>query len=176
MKVRGRPWRWAPRSPSWDQQGFSKLAINSTQAASGLVALCLPLVLGRLSEKVGRKWTLVACYLLSAAGLVVLTVATALWQFYVFAAMNAFLSVPFGVGPAYVMDVVPREQAARGVSLFQTSNWAGNIGGMAAGGLAAQRFGIAAPVLCSALFPVAEAEPCRGQKAQNLTFAASPHS
>ena len=104
--------------------------------------------------------------------------------------MNAFLSVPFGVGPAYVMDVVPREQAARGVSLFQTSNRAGNIGGMAAGGLAAQRFGIAAPVLCSALFPVAaivllliraadsggEAEPCRGQKAQNLTFAASPHN
>jgi MFS family permease len=143
------------RSLCMDQQGFSKLAINSTQAVSGAVALCLPLALGWLSDRVGRKWILVVSYLVSAAGLVVLALATRLWQFYVFAALNAFLSVPFGVGPAYVMDVVPRENAARGVSIFQTLNWVGNIGGMAAGGLAAQRFGIAVPVLYSALFPIA---------------------
>ena len=143
------------RSLCMDQQGFSKLAINSTQSVSGAVALCLPLVLGWLSDRVGRKWILVGSYLVSAAGLVVLALSTALWQFYMFAVLNAFLSVPFGVGPAYVMDVVPRESAARGVSIFQTLNWVGNIGGMAAGGLAAQRSGIAVPVLYSALFPVA---------------------
>jgi MFS family permease len=143
------------RSLVMDQQGFSKLAINSTQSVSGVVALCLPLALGWLSDRVGRKWILVGSYLVSAVGLVVLALSTTLWQFYLFAALNAFLSVPFGVGPAYVMDVVPRENAARGVSIFQAANWVGNIVGMAAGGLAAQRLGIAAPVLYSALFPVA---------------------
>jgi MFS family permease len=143
------------RALCMDQHGLSKLAINSTQAVSGAVALGLPLLLGWISDRVGRRWILAGCYLLSAAGLVVLAYATALWQFYLFAALNAFLSVPFGVGPAYVMDVVPGEGAARGVALFQAMNWVGNICGMAGGGLAAQRLGISPTVLYSAGFAVA---------------------
>jgi MFS family permease len=69
-----------------DQHGVSKLQINSSQALSGVVALCLPLVMGWLSDPLGRKWILAGCYLLSGAGLVVLAFSMSLRQFYMFTA------------------------------------------------------------------------------------------
>jgi MFS family permease len=143
------------RSLVMDQHGFSKLAINLTQSMSGVVGLCVSLALGWLSDKVGRRWVLVGCYLLTSAALLVLGLSQRLWHFYLFAGLIASLSGPGAVGPAYLMDVVPRENAARGVSFFQAIFWAGNIGGLVALGVAFGHLGTAAPLLYSALFPVA---------------------
>ena len=134
-------------------QGFDKLAINTTQSMSGVVALTLPLMLGWLSDRIGRRWILAGSYLAVSVGLLVLAGAHAFWQFGTFACLIAFLSVTLGVGPAFVLDVVPRENAARAVSLFQSTYWAGNIAGTAVLGLAFQRVGTVAPVVCGALFP-----------------------
>jgi predicted MFS family arabinose efflux permease len=122
---------------------------------SGAVGLCVALVLGWLSDKVGRRWVLVGSYLLTSASLLVLGLSQQLWHFYVFAGLISFLSVAGAVGPAYLMDVVPLEDAARGVSFFQAVFWAGNIAGLAALGLAFERLGTVAPILYSALFPIA---------------------
>ena len=143
------------RSLVMNQHGFSKLTINLTQSMSGAAGLCAALALGWLSDKVGRRWVLVGSYLLTSAGLLVLGFSQQLWHFYVFAGLIAFLSVPTAVGTAYLMDVVPRESAARGVSFFQAIFWAGNIGGLVALGAAFEHLGTVAPVLYSALFPIA---------------------
>ena len=116
------------------------------------MALCFPIFLGWLSDKVGRRRVLVATYLLTGASMVVLAFSRAPWQFYLYAGLFAFIGVPLGIGPAYVMDLVPRDFAARAVSFFQTAFWVGNIAGMAAAGLAFERLGLFAPILGSSLF------------------------
>ena len=78
-----------------------------------------------------------------------------LWHFYLAIGMTSAIAVCMAVGPAYVMDVVPRASAALGVSLFQAAFWAGNIAGPVALGFAFERFGTAAPILASVLFPIA---------------------
>lgn len=142
------------RSLSMDQHGFSKLTINLTQSVSGVVGLALTLVLGWLSDRIGRRSIMIGSFLLTAGALLVLAVSAALWEFYLFAGLIAFLAVPGTVGTAYVMDVVPREAVPRGVSLFQAAAWAGNIAGMAATGMVIGRLGVSSPILYSALLPV----------------------
>jgi MFS family permease len=143
------------RSLVMDQHGFSKLTISLTQSVSGMAGLGLSFTLGWLSDKVGRRWVLVGSCALTGAALLVLGFSRLLWQFYAFAALMAFLSVPTAIGPAYLMDVVPRQSAARGVSFFQGVFWAGNIVGLVALGAAFERLGTVAPILYSALFPAA---------------------
>jgi MFS family permease len=143
------------RALRMDQYGFSKLTISVTQSMSGVVSLTVPLVLGWLSDKIGRRWILVGSYLVVSAGLLVLASAQAFWQFGLFAVLIGFLSVCLGLGPAFVLDVVPPGSAARGVSLYQTTFWAGNIIGTAALGLAYERLGTTAPVIAASFFPLA---------------------
>lgn len=143
------------RSLAMNQYGFSKLTINLTASIGGLVSLFFPLLLGWLSDRIGRRWIMIGTYLLTAASLVLLAFSRFSWHFYVFAGLFAFLAIPFSIGPAYVMDLVPRESAARGVSLIQAMFWTGNIGGMAAGGFAFDKLGTFAPLLFSSLFPIA---------------------
>jgi predicted MFS family arabinose efflux permease len=143
------------RSLAMNLGGFSKSAITMTASIGGLVALCLPLFLGWLSDKIGRKWVLIAAHIITSASLILLAFSGTAWHFYVFAGLFAMLSIPFSVGPAYVMDIVPREKAARGVSLFQSMFWTGNILGMAAGGVAFEKLGISMPILVSSLLPLA---------------------
>jgi MFS family permease len=134
--------------------GFSKFAINTTASIQGLGILCISLFIGWLADKIGRRRIMIAMYLVTSASLVLLAFSRTAWQFYVFAGLCGFLSIS-SVGPAYVMDLVPKEHAARGISLFQSVMWAGNIVGMAAAGLAFAKLGTTTTILFSSLFPIA---------------------
>jgi DHA1 family tetracycline resistance protein-like MFS transporter len=142
------------RSLTMSRGGFSKFAINVTTSISGIVILCISLLLGWLSDRIGRRWIMIVIYLVMSASLVLLAFSRTIWQFYVSAGLSAFSFIPFSVGPAYIMDIVPKERAARGVSLFQTAFWAGTIVGMAATGLAFDKLGTRTPILLSSLFPI----------------------
>lgn len=143
------------RSLAMNSRGFSKFTIDMTASIQGLVALCLPLLLGWLSDKIGRRWIMITTYLLVSASLVVLAFSRTAWHFYFFAGLYAFLTIPPSVGPAYVMDIVPRDRAARSVSLFQAAFWVGSIAGMSASGIAFEKLGTFRPILLSSLFPIA---------------------
>jgi DHA1 family inner membrane transport protein len=134
------------------QLSFSKLTIDLTASVTGIVGLCFPVLLGWLSDRVGRRKVMVAAFVLTGVSLVVLAFARVPWQFFLYAGLFAFIGVPFGIGPAYVMDLVPRENAAGAVSFFQTSFWVGNILGMAAVGFAFEHLGMFVPLLGSSLF------------------------
>jgi MFS family permease len=145
------------RSLSMNTRGFSKSAITLTASIQGAVSIGFPLLLGWLSDRMGRRRIMVAVFLAVSASLVLLAFSGSLWQFAAFAVLYAFLSVPLGIGPAFVADIVPSGNVAKGVSLFQAMFWGGSIAGMALTGYAFERLGIPFPVLSSALFPIAGA-------------------
>jgi len=156
------------RSLAMASRGLSKFAITLTASIQGLGNLCISPFIGRLSDKIGRRWILIAMYTVTSASLVLLAFSRVAWQFSVYAGLSGVLIIS-SVGPAYVMDLVPREHAARGISLFQSVIWAGNIVGMAAAGLAFDMLGISTTILLSGLFPLAGVmlllvirEPSRG--------------
>ena len=145
------------RSLSMSAKGFSKSAITSTAAINGLVSLGLPLVMGWLSDRIGRRWVLIASCAAICASLLLLGFSRFLWQFLAFAALFGFLSVPQGIGPSLVVDMDPAGNVGRGISLYGSMFWIGSIIGMGSSGYAMQRLGIAPPILISSLFPVAAA-------------------
>ena len=142
------------RSLSVNAGDFSKTAITLTTAINGLVSLGFPLVLGWLSDRIGRRWILIASYAITGAGLFLLAFARSLWQFSAFAVLFSFFSVSQAIGPAYAVDINPHGNVGRGVSFFQSMFWVGSIAGMASAGYAVERLGISTPILVSSFFPV----------------------
>lgn len=131
---------------------FTNAELTSTVAISGLVTLPFPLLIGFLSDRLGRLRFLGVCYAVGAAGLVVYAGAAALWQFWTAAAMVAFVSyVSTAVGSALVVDLVPRDSVGRGMAVYSATGWAGGILGFAAGGVLFSVLGLAAGFLLGAL-------------------------
>lgn len=136
---------------------FSKSAITLTGAVTGLAALGLPFLMGRLADRIGRRWVLIASIAITALSLVLLSFSRQLWHFCAFEVLFAFLPVANAIAPAYVVDVEPTGNVGRNVSLVQSFIWVGSIIGMAATGLVAARVGTSEAVLLSCAFPAAGA-------------------
>jgi MFS family permease len=130
------------RSISMNELNFSNTAITATAAIGGLLSLPLPLVLGWLSDRVGRKKVLITSYVAGTACLLILSVSQKLWQFWLVAALLSLLAVSMSVGPALVADIVSRERVGTAVSLFQSAQWLGTIVGFVYSGFAFQSLGI----------------------------------
>ena len=129
------------RADLMNNMEFNKTAITMTLAVGGLLSLPLPLFLGWLSDRVGRRKVIFASYLAGTACLLVLSVAQRFWHFCIAAAMLSLLTVSMSVGPALVADIVRREKVGTAVSLFQSMQWIGTILGFAYSGFASQYLG-----------------------------------
>jgi MFS transporter, ACS family, hexuronate transporter len=145
------------RSFSMSAAKFSKSAITSTAALQGLVSLCLPLVMGWLSDRFGRRWMLIVSCAAIAVALVLLGFSRSLWQFFVFAVLFSFFSIPQGIGPSLIVDLDPAGNVGRRVSLYGSMFWIGSIAGMASAGYAIERMGTVTPMLLSCVLPVTSA-------------------
>jgi MFS family permease len=138
-----------------DDLGFGAAAISSTTAVSGVVTLPLPLLIGWLSDRLGRKRFLTLGYLAGAAGLLTLAGAASLWHFWVATSFGILMfNVNSGVGSALVTDLVPQASLGRGLSLFTTTTWMGGIVGFAVTGQAIQSFGASATFIVCAFLPL----------------------
>lgn len=120
------------RSLLMHARDFSASAIGSTMAIGSLVTLPVPLALGWLSDRVGRRAILVVCYACGAATLAVLIVSRALWQFWIVGVLLAVLGVSLSIGPAFIADLVPPTHVGPVVSTFTAGYYLGTVGGMAA--------------------------------------------
>jgi MFS family permease len=142
------------RSFAMAEQGFSSAALASAGAIGGAIALPFPLLVGYLSDRLGRRRFVALSFLSVTAGLAALYASTCLWHFWV-ASMLFTLSFAGGpVGSALVTDLVPQESLGRGLAVYSATTWLGGIAGCAITGCAAQCFGLAPTLLAGTCLPL----------------------
>ncbi len=123
--------------------GFESTAISSTMAIGGAITLPLPLLVGWLSDRLGRKWFLGISYLMGTVGALILISSLSLWHFWVVSSLlMAMFYINNGLGSALVADLVPKESLGKGMSLFGSTVWVGGIIGFACTGYCLQNLGI----------------------------------
>lgn len=114
---------------------FSPGAITSTTAVGGLVTIPVTFLIGSLSDRLGRKGLLMLSYLLAAGGILILSVSSELWHFWLAAALPLVARSANGsVAAAFATDLLGAEAAGRGLPWLNTVSWlAGILGSTGAG-------------------------------------------
>jgi MFS family permease len=146
---------------------FSAGDISFTAGVASLVALGMPLVLGWLSDKIGRKPLMIGLNLVGIVGLLILSQTAALPGFCLASALLSVFSSFAALTSAFTADLVPRQSLGLGLSIMNnTSNMAGILSsallGWALGGLgAAAIFLIASLLPLAAIFMMARIEEAR---------------
>jgi MFS family permease len=142
------------RSLIMNERSFATAAISSTASVGGLVSIPLCLLIGWLSDKVGRKLLIGICFFAYSVGMMVLSFSVSLLHFYIFAALRAFMPVSTSVGSALITDLVPQESLGKGMSLFQAAVWIGGIVGFSSAGYAFQNLGMRTALILFAFLPL----------------------
>ena len=131
--------------------GFPASSLSLVAAIGGLIALPLPYLIGRLSDRVGRRMLLSTSYLTGMFGLLTLTFANVFGLFALASGFNnirAFVSS--GLAQALVTDLVPKESLSRAMSLYQSFVWVGGIIGFALSGVLFHAIGQRATFIAAA--------------------------
>ena len=139
------------RSLLMDRLQFDATAISVAGAVGSLVTLPLPLLVGWLSDRLGRKPFLIFIYLMNGLALLILAVAFDLWHFWAVSALQVTITSSLVVGSAMVTDMFPKETLGMSLSLFAATSWIGNVVGFGATGSAMQAIGTTPALLIGAL-------------------------
>jgi SET family sugar efflux transporter-like MFS transporter len=115
---------------------YDATAISSAGGIGALLTLPLPLLVGWLSDRLGRKPFLILCYLTTTFGLLLLAAATQEWQFWAASALQSVLGVSVIVGSALITDQTPKAALGASLSLFTATPWIGFVVGFGGGGAA----------------------------------------
>lgn len=134
-----------------DELKFDSTAIAGAGAIAGAFVLPFPLIVGWLSDRIGRFWLIVCCFLIGAVGLVVLAFAVQLWHFWLASILLAAIGVSIGVSSAFMTDLVPMEKVGWALTLFGFAGPLGGIAGFLFTGNAIRAFGASQTFLGGAL-------------------------
>ncbi len=113
------------RSIVMDQLGFSATAISLAAAIGAAINLPFPLIMGWLSDRIGRKWLLVGCLAAGLVSLVALALAGSAWSFW---GASILLALMTGASPllqALATDLLPAGSVGSGLSLLSSASSAG---------------------------------------------------
>jgi MFS family permease len=122
--------------------GFSASALGTANAAAGLITIPLTLMIGVLSDRLGRKSFLLLGYLAAAAGTWMLAGAQNLWQFYLVASLVLVSrSVIASMAPAFASDLMSRRTMEKALPFLNSMNWVSGVIGFAASGWALDALG-----------------------------------
>ncbi|HWQ15195.1 MAG TPA: MFS transporter [Roseiflexaceae bacterium] len=115
--------------------GFPPEAAASTVTVSGLATIPLALLIGSLSDRIGRRRALALSYALTAAGAGTLLAATQLWQFQLAATLVlAAWCANRAVASAFTADVLPSQALGRAIPRLNATDSLASIAGFAATG------------------------------------------
>jgi DHA1 family tetracycline resistance protein-like MFS transporter len=106
-------------------------------------------ILGRLSDRFGRRPVLLASVLGTFAGFLLLGFANALWMLFASRIIDGLTGGNLSIAQAYITDVTSPAQRAKGLGMIGAAFGLGFIIGPAAGGLLSQ-WGYAVPALAAA--------------------------
>ncbi len=110
--------------------------ITTAAAIGSLVSLPLAPIIGRLSDRLGRKALIILCFSTTPVGLVVLATAGQLWQFWVASILQTIIGMSTVVSSALVTDMFGDESLDTALSLLNATTWIGIVIGLSAGGAA----------------------------------------
>jgi DHA1 family tetracycline resistance protein-like MFS transporter len=114
------------------------LAVYST-----MQFVCSP-ILGRLSDRVGRRPVLLLSILGTSLGFLIMGLAQTLWLLFLARILDGVTGGNISTAAAYIADVTPPEERSRGMGLIGAAFGIGLIIGPAVGGLMS-RISMAAP-------------------------------
>jgi multidrug resistance protein len=137
------------------RHGAGGLGLGVLMGAFSGMQLLANIVLGRLSDRVGRRPIILATTLINAAGYLVFAVADSYGLLLVARLVSGFASGNISVAQAYVADVTTPAERSKGMGLIGAAFGIGFIVGPALGGLAGFYGGHAAPVLVAAALSLA---------------------
>jgi len=115
-------------------------------ASYSVMQLVFAPVLGRLSDKHGRRPVLLISILGTCAGFLILGFATTLWMLFLGRIIDGISGGNISTAQAYIADVTTKENRARGMGLIGAAFGLGFVFGPAIGGILS-RWGINVPFL-----------------------------
>src|SRR5688500_2057214 len=116
---------------------------------SGMQFIFSP-ILGKLSDKYGRRPVLFISLLGSAAGYLVLGAANTLFLVFVGRIVSGITGGNISAAQAYIADVTTRENRAKGMALFGAAFGLGFVAGPAIGGITS-KYGVHVPFYIAAV-------------------------
>jgi DHA1 family tetracycline resistance protein-like MFS transporter len=118
-------------------------------ASYSIMQLVFSPILGRLSDRYGRRPVLLISILGTGIGFLILGFATTLWMLFVGRILDGITGGNISTAQAYIADITTKEDRAKGMGLVGAAFGLGFIFGPAIGGLLS-RWGIEVPFLFAA--------------------------
>ncbi len=115
---------------SWSMQGlgFSASAVASTTTVSGLITIPTTLLVGALSDRLGRRRFLMLGYGLAALAALTLSLASQLWHFWLAATLLLVAHSANGtVASAFATDLLAAEALGRRLPWLNATNWLAGV-------------------------------------------------
>lgn len=117
-----------------EQFGASEEVIGVLIAIYSAMQFVFAPILGRLSDRVGRRPVLLVSLIGTSIGFLLMGFADALWLLFVARAIDGITGGNISTAQAYIADVTPPDQRSRGMGLIGAAFGLGFIFGPAIGG------------------------------------------
>lgn len=131
--------------------GASELVVGVLAASYAVCQLVSGPILGRISDRVGRKPTLLASQTGTFIGFLVLGSASSLWMLFLGRIIDGLTAGNLTIAQAYISDVTRPEERTRAFGLIGIAFGSGFLLGPAVTGELASRFGYGAPAYGAAV-------------------------
>jgi len=136
--------------------GASPLVIGLLLGIYSAMQCLFAPILGRLSDRVGRRPVLLLSVIGTSAGFLLMGLANSLWLLFAARVIDGVTGGNISTAQAYIADVTPPEQRSRGMGLIGAAFGLGFIFGPAIGGLLSH-VSLAAPFFFAAFLAAANA-------------------
>lgn len=133
------------------EQTPSALVVGLFSSLYALMQLIVAPLLGALSDRIGRRPVLIGCLFGSGLAYLLLSVSTSLGMLAVAVALGGAAGASNATAQAYITDITPQEQRARGLGLIGAAFGLGLMIGPALAALLSP-YGLGVPALVAAGF------------------------
>jgi DHA1 family tetracycline resistance protein-like MFS transporter len=137
-----------------DQTRFDANSIASVSAFAGAVSIPVPLIVGWLSDRIGRYRLLILCCLMVAFSVALHALASSLWHFWAVAAIGTGNPASIAILSALVTDLAPADVLEKSLAWVVGGVWLGGVVGFLFTGYVVEQFGLTISFLLGGALPL----------------------